>query len=288
MTNEIIVDMFWDRRIVQNDMGVQHEQIREKDYDFDWKKLGYGYAKREKTLYFYGEECDYTFKRYYKAIDFDSFEILEVHEEKSRYNPDEIDVKTIYFKDKNNIYVTGVHEFSMLEDVNVNSFKIIDLEKGFTTDGNHDFVFAQKLPYRFDDREEINTHYAKVNDSVYFGFLHKLNCDTDSFEIVHPEVSNVAKDKTHVFYKDQVIEGANPKTFHFLEACVNLNRAYAYDGDIDFYAKDDKQAYFISTPFMAKALKTKSLDHFRYEIIDKKGYAFDKSYKYYRGKRKKI
>jgi len=95
------------------------------------------------------------------------------------------------------------------------------------------------------------------------------------------------KYKNYVYYKNEVIKGADSLTFAFLENCLSDKIPYYLNSDIGFYAKDKKKTYFISTPFMAKVIKTKSLKEFRFQVIDEKGYAFDAQYKYERGKIKK-
>jgi|GEM_PF-704418 len=240
-----------------------------------WQPLTENWSKDRNGLYQFESKVH---RKYYKHIDFDSFQVI-----------DELDDRTIYFKDKNNVYVNSyMCGFSIVEEAIPSGFEIINIEEGFATDGLKDFYYAEKLPYRLKDRKPLNTLYSQVGDHIYFGMTEKMECDTQSFELVSAAVSNVAKDKSHVFYKNEIIEGANPLTFAFLEDCVSDKTPYYLNGDIDFYATDHKQAYFISTPFMVKVIKTKSLDEFRFQVIDEKGYAFDAQYRYERGKRKKL
>lgn len=286
-SNTIIIDVFWDKRLVKDELGNQFEIFRGKDYETDWEKLGYGYAKDKTKIYKYDKV---VFKEYYSNIDFDTFRIVEGYTEKSKYNPANENVKTVYFADKNKVYIDGYCEgISVIEGIHPKDFKIIDIKNEYVTNGKEDFVFNRKLPYRLKDMETINSVYVKSNGTVYFWNTNVVaSCDTNSFELVNDAVINIAKDKNHVYYKDKIIEGANPETFHFLEGCINTNRTYYQNWDIDFYAKDKRHAYFISTPFHVKVLKTNSLDNFRFKVIDKKGYAFDNTYQYYRGVRKKI
>ncbi|WP_299610348.1 DKNYY domain-containing protein [uncultured Aquimarina sp.] len=286
MNDYIILDIFWDHQIVREQSGKEFKIFRGIDYQTDWKKLGYGYSKDKKQIYYYNTEY---FKKYYKEIDFETFHIVERHAEKNPYSVGGEYKETIYFADKNNVYVNSyLCPFSIIEGISPKDLKLIDISKGYATDGANDYVFDQKLPYKIKNTKPINAVYLIANDIIYFGNTSPLECDAKSFELVHEAVLNIAKDKNHVFYKDQIIEGADPKTFQFLDACILPNKEYYQECDIDFYAKDSKQAYFISTPFMTKIIKTKSLHNFRFEVIDGRGYAFDDIYRYDRGKRKKI
>lgn len=59
--------------------------------------------------------------------------------------------------------------------------------------------------------------------------------------------------------------------------------------DNEFYAKDDKQAYFIKTICdEVKIIKTKSTGDFQFKVVNGRGYAFDNQYRYYMGKRSKL
>jgi hypothetical protein len=241
-----------------------------------WKPLTECWSKDRKGLYQFNSKVH---RKYYKHIDFDSFEAIEKLD----------DELTIYFKDKNNVYIDSyMCGFSIIEEAIPTNFEIIDIKSGFSTDGKNDFYYEKKLPYQLKDRKPINTHYSQINNEIYFGMTAKMESDISTFEIVNPLIPNVARDKNHIYYKNEIIEGADPSTFSFLEDCLSDKTPYYLDCDIDFYAKDSKQAYFISTPFMAKVIKTKSLNNFRFQVIEERGYAFDSEYRYERGKRKKL
>ncbi|WP_378181114.1 DKNYY domain-containing protein [Aquimarina sp. SS2-1] len=164
--------------------------------------------------------------------------------------------------------------------------KVNDIEKGYSISGENNHFYNDQLPYKIGDIEPIKESYCKIGNAVYFGYLNKLHADVSSFEIVHPLVSTLAKDKDHAYFKDQILEGANPKTFQFLDVCLAPNRAYYLNCDIDFYAEGDRFAYFVGAPFRTKTIKTKDIDNFRFEVVDERGYTFDNKYRYERGIKK--
>ncbi|NJM79663.1 MAG: hypothetical protein HC854_08715 [Flavobacterium sp.] len=132
--------------------------------------------------------------------------------------------------------------------------------------------------------------YQKVNNEIYFAFRQKISCDAATFKLVDNRecYKTVFKDKNHVYYKGEIVIDADPNTFHFLENCINENKRPRYvDCDIHYYAKDKNHAYFVNSPFEIKKIKTKDIEGFDFKVINAEGYAFDKNYIYYKGKRKK-
>lgn len=257
----------------------------EADKD-SWQPLVDGWSKDKQAIYLHANKIG---KKLYSQIDFASFAVLDIYREHS-YFTNELETKTIYFRDCSKVYIYSyMCDFAIIEDANPDTFVCIDMAKGQASDGKNDFRYNTKLPYKLKDAIVINDLYCKANNMIYFSYIKPLPlADCDSFEVINGEVDNIARDKNHVYYQDTIIEGANPQTFEFLPGCIGKDKAYYRDCDIDFYAKDDKQAYFISTPFMAKVIKTKSLANFRFVVIYELGYAFDDNYRYERGKRKKL
>jgi hypothetical protein len=252
-----------------------------------WEALSQTWSKDRKGLYLNNSK---VYSKMYDQIDFPTLKVLEVELKPYNEGPDNhgFEEENIYFVDKNHVYVNSyMCEFSIVSGANPNTFQVTDVAKGFGTDGDRDFWYSDVLPYRLRDAETINDQYVRVNNRIYCGYLTQVECDTDTFEIIHPRVSNIARDKNHVFFKNDIIEGADAATFQFLEACVAQDRPYYSDGDIDFYATDNKRAYFVSTPFLIKPINTKSLANFHFKIIDDEGFAFDDQYVYTRGRRKK-
>ncbi|WP_299184970.1 DKNYY domain-containing protein [uncultured Aquimarina sp.] len=276
MNDIIIVDIFWNKRLVQDKSGKEFEIFRGKDYDLDWQHLGSGYSKDSKRIYHWTKEC---FRKQLKGIDILSFELIQANESEN----------TVYFKDKHAVYLDSyMSSCVVLEEADPEKFQIIDIDKGYASSGDIDYWYYAKLPYALTDLTRINRSYQKVRNSIYFGHTDKLICDVESFEIINHRVETVAKDNNHVYYKSEIIEGANPKTFQFLEECIRENSSYYLECDIHFYAKDDKYAYFINVPFGYKIIKTKDLANFRFVIKDEIGYGIDSKYIYEKGRRKKI
>ena len=281
MTEEYeIIQSEWDYRIVQDQSGKKKKIIRGIDYDTTWIKLGEGFAKRENEITFYNER---KFSKIYKIIDFETFELIQ------SYN-----ATTNYFKDKNNVYIDSYmnKDLQILEDANPKDFKILDIENGYSTSGKADYWYDVKIPFRLKDADNFGgSFYQKVGNQVFFSFVNKLNCDTDTFEIVDEREHHktVFRDKNHIYHKGKILDGANPATFRFIENCINENlRPYYVNCDIHYYAKDDRYAYFVDSVNTIKRIKTKDVNGFNFQVVDGKGIAFDKEYEYHRGIRKKI
>lgn len=275
-----ILEIEWDYQIILDSAGKKKKLIRGIDYDKTWIKLGEGFAKSGKEITFFNER---KFSKQYNTIDFETFELIQSHQ-----------TSTNYFKDKNQVYVDSFmdRDFNILEDADPKDFKILDIAKGFATSGNTDYWYGVKIPFRLADADFLDGgSYQKVGDQIYFAFANIVDCDAATFEIVdnREHHKTVFKDKNHIFHKGKVVEDANPKTFHFLENCINdALRPYYANCDIHYYAKDDHFAYFVDSVDKIKKIKTKDLEGFDFKVVDDKGIAFDKDYEYYLGKRKKI
>lgn len=246
-------------------------------------ELGHGYKIIDhKFILFYESE---VFKKYYKTIDFETFKIVATNAEK-----EDDYASTIYFEDKNHIYLQSAFcSFCILEDVVPEDFKILDIKKGYTFSNGNYYRHSDKMPFNFTKAKYLNEYYAVADEKMYFGDTVPVeNVDIESFVIPNSEeIGNLGMDKNHVFFKGKIIPNANPKTFKILETC--LDGTYYLECDNAFYAKDDKQAYFVRTiSDEVKIIKTKSPEDFHFKVIDERGYAFDKEYRYYMGKRTKI
>lgn len=276
MDELIILDIFWDRQLVRDKSGREFEIFRGKDYDTDWINLGHGYSKNNDWIYFYMNTC---FEQHLKKIDIASFVLIEANEAEN----------TVYFKDKNAVYLKSyMCGFEILPEANPNNFRIIDIDNGYATSGESDYWYDSKLPYSLSEMTSINGCYQRVGDAIYYGHTVRMTCDVDTFEQVHPKVDTLFKDKDHLYFKSDIVEGANPATFQFLEECIGENSPYYLECDIHFYAKDDQYAYFVNKPFGIKVIKTKDLENFKFEVIDGIGYGRDSKYRYEKGRRKRI
>ncbi|SHJ71165.1 DKNYY domain-containing protein [Pseudozobellia thermophila] len=276
MDDLIILDIFWDRQLVKDKSGKEFEIFRGKDYDHDWVNLGHGYSKNKDCIYYYLNTC---FEKYLNKIDIDSFSVIEANEAEN----------TTYFKDKNAVYLESyMCGSTILPDASPNNFKILDIENGYSTSGEIDYWYESKLPYSLSEMTPINECYQRVGDAIYYGHTVRMTCDVDTFEQVHPKVDTLFKDKDHLYFKSEIVEGANPATFQFLEECIGEDAPYYLECDIHYYAKDDQYAYFVNEPFGIKVIKTRDLENFRFEVIDEIGYGRDSKYRYEKGRRKKI
>lgn len=269
-----ILEMYWDKMLVRDDSGKEFEIFRGKDYGTDWEKLGCGYAKDKEGVYHYDND---RFRKYRKQIDLPTFELIQGN-----------DKNTAYFKDKNAVYLDSyMCGETIIENADPNDFKILDINKGYATSNGKDFCYDDELPYKLSEIEYINKLYKKVGNTIYCGYTTELPCDLETFEIVHKNVHTVARDKNHVYYKNEIIEGADPETFRFMEECVADDKPPYLQDDIHFYAKDKNYAYFINSPFLYKIIRTKDVNKFSFVIKDGIGYGKDPNFYFEKGIRRK-
>ena len=248
------------------------------------KDVGHGYKIIDnKFILRYDSE---VFKKFYKTIDFETFKIIATN---AAQNTDGF-ASTIYFADKDHIYLqSAFSSFTILEDANPKDFNVIDIKKGYAFSNRIYYRHNEKMPFDLSKAKHLNEYYIQIDDQLYFGDVKRVeNVDLKSFKIPYPElIGNLALDKAHVFFKGTIISEADPETFKVLESC--LDGTYYLECDNAFYAKDKKYAYFIRTiSDEVKVIKTKSLNDFHFKVIEERGYAFDKEYSYYMGKRTKL
>jgi len=243
--------------------------MERKDLDYGFTIVG------DASIRQFGRE---VYQKYYKEIDFASFEIIQSNGSSFHY-----------FRDKNKVYLESyMNAFTVLEDADPADFEIIDFKEGLSTSCGNDYVFEQKLPYRLRDAEPLSCMYQQVGDKIYCAYSKEVEgADVTTFEVLHGErVGNVAKDKQHVYFRDVPVSEADALSFHFLDAC--FNSGYYRECDHTFYAIDAYHAFYVDTIAKAfKVIKTKNLDQFRFEIWDELGYAKDIQYTYLFGKRVK-
>lgn len=238
------------------------------------RELGCGFKIiDEKLILQYGSE---RFRKFYAQIDFVSFEILANDAD-----------RTIYFRDQYNVYVDSyMCPFAVITDAAPQDFKIVDIENGLTSSNGQSYYFNEKLSYQFDDLKPLEGLYYRVKDQVYFSFDKPMReADLDSFQVfTQLKHTNLAKDKKHVYFRDQIVEGVDVDSFAFLEDC--FTSGYYLEQDHTYYATDRNFAYYIDTiAKQVKVIKTKSLDAFHFKVIDKRGYAFDREFRYDFGRR---
>jgi len=219
-----------------------------------------------------------VYRKFYPIIDFDTLEIIASNG--STFH---------YFKDRHHVYVESyMNRFAILPEANPSDFQILDFEKGRTNSGANDYLFERRLPYRFVAYEPLAELYQKVGTQIFFDYSNELlGVDANTFAVLYPEeVKNVAKDKNHVYFRNQVVEDADAASFHFLSACFNSE--YYREQDHTYYAKDKNQAYYVDTVRKSfKVIRTHNLTNFHFKVVDGLGYALDGQYQYLFGKRKK-
>lgn len=241
------------------------------------KELGHHFyvIDNQMILHFDSE----VFRKFYNIIDFPSFEVIQSNG--STFH---------YFKDKNHVYLESyMNRFTPLPNADPADFQILDFEKGMANSGNNDYVFDGRLPHRLDAYEPISAYYQKVGSQIYCAYTHELiGVDAASFEVLYPDqVLNVAKDKNHVYFRNEKVEEADAESFAFLEAC--FNSGYYREQDHTYYAKDKNVAYYVNTVAKTfKVIRSKNLASFDFKVIDELGYAFDEKYTYLFGKRVKV
>ncbi|SDD27339.1 DKNYY domain-containing protein [Niabella drilacis] len=240
------------------------------------KDLGNGFAivNNHIILHFNKE----VYRKFYPLIHFPDFEIIESNG--SNFH---------YFRDKNNIYLEShMNPFCVLADAHPLDFHLLDFKKGMATSNGTDYIFDQKLPYRFEDVKPLSGLYQQVNNKIYFAYFKEVPAvDTATFEVLYGErIGNMAKDRRNVYFRDKIIPEADAGSFRILEQCINS--AYYHEWDHTFYAVDRQFAFYIDTiAKTVKTIRTKSPDRLRFQIKDELGYAIDDDYRYLFGKRKR-
>jgi DKNYY family len=130
----------------------------------------------------------------------------------------------------------------------------------------------------------LNDYFTRAEDKIFFCFKELPGADAVSFTVIR---ENLGKDKIHVYFKGQIVDGAHSATFQLLAGCVG--GAYYDSMSYICYAKDSEMAYFIDgTAKTVKPIKSKSLSQFRFEVVKEQRFCFDNEYRYHFAKRTKI
>ncbi|MEI2271731.1 DKNYY domain-containing protein [Sphingobacterium sp. ML3W] len=241
------------------------------------KDIGNGFAViDDKFILHFDSE---VYRKFYGIIEFASFEIIQSNG--STFH---------YFRDRNHIYLESyMNAFCVLTDADVTNFHIIDFENGMASSLAMDYVFDKKLTYRLADVKELGGLYQQVGDAIYCAYFQQVeSADAETFEVLHGErIGNLAKDKNHIYFRQEIVADADAASFRILEQCVSGN--YYRECDHTFYALDKQRAFYIDTIARSiKPIRTKSLEQFRFEVRDGLGYALDAEYRYIHGKRSRL
>lgn len=270
MEDYAILDLHWNRQTVRDSKGNVSEIFRGIDYDLDWILMGECFAKFENVILKYDNLC---FEKLKKTIDFDTFDLVASN-----------DNGTHYFKDKAKVYFKYYNKEYVLEGAEPDNFKVLNIEQGLSTDTVRYYYYETIIPFDLSKATIIDEYHTISNGKVFFCFQEIQGADADSFTIIR---ENLGKDKNYVYFKGKIVLGADSETFKILEGCIDCE--YYEEMNHTFYAKDKSFAYYINASGkIVKPIKSKSLSEFRFEIINEKGFCFDKEYRYYFGKRTKI
>jgi len=217
-----------------------------------------------------------VYRKFYACIDFPSFEIIQSNG--STFH---------YFKDKKHVYLESYrNKFCILPGADPEDFQILDFEKGMAISGGNDYVFGQKLVYRLADVIELPGIYQLVGDAVYCAYFKPVEgANAAFFEVLHGDhIGNVAKDREHVYFREEIVPDADAESFDILAEC--MDGTYYRECDHTFYATDKRWAFYIdSIAKSIKTIKTKNVQQFGFEVKEELGYGFDGEYRYLYGKR---
>ena len=124
----------------------------------------------------------------------------------------------VYMKDKNNVYFSanGV-EIKNLKMADVNTFKVTG--NGFAEDKNNKYYNGEITSIDKSHKVFGETPYLTDDNHVYYKGEIINNADPKSFEIFDAYLSGngfYAKDRSHVYFENNLISEADPSTFVIL------------------------------------------------------------------------
>lgn len=120
-------------------------------------------------------------------------------------------INSQYYRDADTLYLQS----TKIDSVDLNGLKRAFPFHSVIMTNSRGRVFANRSPEVFMDQlEMLSEFYARHGDEIIaFPYFYVLaNVDAQTFEIFE-EASHYAKDKDSVFYRGNLIEGANPATF---------------------------------------------------------------------------
>jgi hypothetical protein len=213
----------------------------------------------------------------------------------SRYS-DESESAIYYYADQRRIYIdTPGHFIDELPGANPNDFRIFEQDSPrFSCSGEQFYYQASPIPYDPRAATLLGGYYVRHIDKIYHWFTDEVvGADAATFTVLHGDVvGHVAKDARYVYFRDAIVDGADPSTFTFLPTCVAEDRAYYCNWDVCFYAKDQHRAYWVcTTADEIKPILSKSLDRFSFYVDPNRneyGFARDDLYEYNAGVRKRL
>ncbi len=129
---------------------------------------------------------------------------------------------------------------------------------------------------KIEDISELNCFYGHDGTNVYYLISKNSkpvlidNADAESFEVFTTSCllggnetpkAAYAKDDNSVYYRGELINGANPKTFKILDWKINDQKLMRSDDDQKNHAIDDKKAYFKGVPIIGSNPETYEVLH---------------------------
>ncbi len=192
------------------------KNIGERDYKTFVRLNWQDYTKDKNHVYFENEEI--------KGIDKESFEVVD----------------SPYSKDKNYMY----YRTERVDNVDIESFEIIEdsrfYDNDYYKDKNHVFFRGKSLdevnPNEF-KRLGKYTYFYSDGAHLYYSGNKMDHIDYKTF-VIYDGIS-YSKDKNHVYYKDRILEDADPDTFREAKGknggryIVDKNYVYDNGGNID-------------------------------------------------------
>lgn len=230
----------------------------------------------------------------HRDIDIPTFKCLAKQQRPSKFDTG-LESFDYYYADKNNVYIEeGARYICPIESADPNNFIIHDhIDFYISQSGAQFYLNGIKCPFNPLEAEKLDEYYSRSGDQIYF-FVHELvGTDIETFQRLHPERKTfTAKDKNHVYYRQNIVPEADAESFHFLPECVEESAPYYVHRDVLFYAKDKKYAFYIYTFHDdVKVLKTPDVENFRFYVDPVRrdhGFCTDGVYEYDAGVRKKI
>jgi len=134
-----------------------------------------------------------------------------------------------YSKDAKNVYFKGI----LIDGLIAQEFRYADPSNNFIADNNNLYLNGKKIDgvnikdvRFFEDKQKkqsVTLLYFIFKNNVYYENKIIEKADVNSFEIINYserywKEDYYAKDKNYVYYKGNIVIGANPKTFKYVPA----------------------------------------------------------------------
>ncbi|MEN9894743.1 MAG: hypothetical protein RIR97_595 [Pseudomonadota bacterium] len=204
---------------------------------------------------------------------------------------------SLYLADQKGVFCDSFFGAGWIDGADPQSFQVIDIEKFFTADRNHFYYHHSIMPGTPDDCVFLNDTYLIHDHKVYFGYTSLIkDVDIKSFEILenNRRLRNVARDKKHVYFRDQPVADIDPATFTILPGCVDPSRddeVHWNEGTHDF-VRDARHLWFVNThaPESETAFRMLKVSHpseFDFRVVNAKGYATDGATWFYKTRKVK-